>query len=122
LEGLNRHASTHAAGVVISDVPLVERVPLCQPKDDVVTQFCHGWYSNSRFDKVRFSGLKTLTVIKNVRQFIKEGRGEEIDNEALPLDDERTYQLLMRGDTDGVFQLESSGMKDILVSMKPDCM
>jgi len=56
-----------------------------------------------------------------VRQFIKRGRGEEIDNEALPLDDERTYQLLMRGDTDGVFQLESSGMKDILVSMKPDC-
>ena len=121
LEGLNRHASTHAAGVVISDVPLVERVPLCQPKDDVVTQFAMDGIQTVGLTKFDFLGLKTLTVIKNVRQFIKEGRGEEIDNEALPLDDERTYQLLMRGDTDGVFQLESSGMKDILVSMKPDC-
>ena len=121
LEGLNRHASTHAAGVVISDVPLVERVPLCKPKDDVVTQFAMDGIQTVGLTKFDFLGLKTLTVIKNVRQFIKEGRGEEIDNEALPLDDERTYQLLMRGDTDGVFQLESSGMKDILVSMKPDC-
>ena len=115
LEGLNRHASTHAAGVVISDVPLVERVPLCQPKDDVVTQFAMDGIQTVGLTKFDFLGLKTLTVIKNVLQFIKEGRGEEIDNEALPLDDERTYQLLMRGDTDGVFQLESSGMKDILV-------
>jgi DNA polymerase III subunit alpha len=123
LEGLNRHASTHAAGVVISDVPLVERVPLCQPKDDVVTQFTMNDVQAVGLTKFDFLGLKTLTVIKNVLKFVKEGRGEEIniDLDAIPLDDASTYQLLMRGDTDGVFQLESSGMKDILVSLKPDC-
>ena len=121
LEGLNRHASTHAAGVVISDVPLVERVPLCSPKDDVVTQFAMKDIETIGLTKFDFLGLKTLTVIKNALRFVKEGRGEALDMESLPLDDEKTYQLLMRGDTDGVFQLESAGMKDILVSMKPDC-
>jgi DNA polymerase III subunit alpha len=121
LEGLNRHASTHAAGVVISDVPLVERVPLCAPKDDVVTQFAMKDIETIGLTKFDFLGLKTLTVIKNALGFVKEGRGEVIDMETLSLDDEKTYHLLMRGDTDGVFQLESSGMKDILVSMKPDC-
>ncbi len=121
LEGLNRHASTHAAGVVISDVPLVERVPLCSPKDDVVTQFSMNDISAVGLTKFDFLGLKTLTVIKNALQFIREGRKDELNMDALPLDDRETYQLLMRGDTDGVFQLESSGMKDILVSMKPDC-
>jgi len=121
LEGLNRHASTHAAGVVISDVPLVERVPLCSPKEDIVTQFAMKDIETVGLTKFDFLGLKTLTVIKNALQFIKEGKRETIEIENLPLDDEKTYQLLMRGDTDGVFQLESSGMKDILVSMKPDC-
>ena len=121
LEGLNRHASTHAAGVVISDVPLVERVPLCAPKDDVVTQFTMNDIQEVGLTKFDFLGLKTLTVIKNVLRFIREGRGEELEIDALPLDDVPTYQLLMKGDTDGVFQLESSGMKDILVGLKPDC-
>jgi len=121
LEGLNRHASTHAAGVVISDVPLVERVPLCSPREDVVTQFAMKDIETIGLTKFDFLGLKTLTVIKNALQLIREGRGETVEMEALPFDDEKTYQLLMRGDTDGVFQLESSGMKDILVSMKPDC-
>ncbi|MDO8785149.1 MAG: DNA polymerase III subunit alpha, partial [Syntrophales bacterium] len=138
LEGLNRHASTHAAGVVISDVPLVERVPLCKsPKDDVVTQYSMNDLQAVGLTKFDFLGLKTLTVIKNALEFIKgseegaeigeggsegkRGRGPEIDINALPLDDKKTYQLLMRGETDGIFQLESSGMKDILVRMKPDC-
>jgi DNA polymerase-3 subunit alpha len=122
LEGLNRHASTHAAGVVISDLPLVERIPLCKsPKDEVVTQFSMNDLQTVGLIKFDFLGLKTLTVIKNALHFIKEGRGIEIDNNNIPLDDPKTYQLLMRGDTDGVFQLESSGMKDILVNMKPDC-
>ncbi len=121
LEGLNRHASTHAAGVVISDVPLVERVPLCTPKDDVVTQFTMNDIQTVGLTKFDFLGLKTLTVIKNVLRFVKEGRGEALDIDNLPLNDVQTYQLLMKGDTDGVFQLESSGMKDILVGMKPDC-
>jgi len=122
LEGLNRHASTHAAGVVISDLPLVERVPLCKsPKDEVVTQFSMNDLQAVGLTKFDFLGLKTLTVIKNALDFIREGRGLEIDINDIPLNDTKTYQLLMRGDTDGVFQLESSGMKDILVNMKPDC-
>ncbi|MBA4398047.1 MAG: DNA polymerase III subunit alpha, partial [Syntrophus sp. (in: bacteria)] len=121
LEGLNRHASTHAAGVVISDAPLVERVPLCAPKDDRVTQFAMKDIEAIGLAKFDFLGLKTLTVIRNALRLIKEGRGDDVDMGALPLDDDETYQLLMRGDTDGVFQLESAGMKDVLVSMKPDC-
>jgi len=122
LEGLNRHASTHAAGVVISDVPLVERIPLCRsPKNEIVTQFSMNDLQAVGLTKFDFLGLKTLTVIKNALSFVKEGRGIEIDIDAIPLVDRDTYQLLMHGDTDGVFQLESAGMKDILVSMKPDC-
>jgi DNA polymerase III subunit alpha len=122
LEGLNRHASTHAAGVVISDLPLVERVPLCKsPKEDVVTQFSMNDLQTVGLTKFDFLGLKTLTVIKKTLEFIKEGKGMDIDIDAIPLDDPITYQLLIRGDTDGVFQLESAGMKDILVNMKPDC-
>jgi DNA polymerase-3 subunit alpha len=122
LEGLNRHSSTHAAGVVISDIPLVERVPLCKsPKEDVVTQFSMNDLQLVGLTKFDFLGLKTLTVIKNTLDFLKAGKCLDVDISALPLDDPKTYQLLIRGDTDGVFQLESSGMKDILVNMKPDC-
>ncbi len=122
LEGLNRHSSTHAAGVVISDLPLVERIPLCKsPKDDVVTQFSMNDISEVGLTKFDFLGLKTLTVIKNALTFIRDGRNNDVDIDNLPLDDRKTYELLMRGDTDGIFQLESSGMKDILVRMKPDC-
>lgn len=122
LEGLNRHSSTHAAGVVISDIPLVDRIPLCKsPKEDVVTQFSMNDISDVGLTKFDFLGLKTLTVIKNALRFVREGKGMEIDLENVPLDDRKTYELLMRGDTDGIFQLESSGMKDVLIRMKPDC-
>lgn len=122
LEGLNRHSSTHAAGVVISDLPLVERIPLCKsPKEDVVTQFAMNDISEVGLTKFDFLGLKTLTVIKDALRFVQEGRGIDLDLINLPLDDRQTYELLMRGDTDGIFQLESSGMKDVLVRMKPDC-
>jgi DNA polymerase III subunit alpha len=122
LEGLNRHSSTHAAGVVISDLPLVDRIPLCKsPKEDIVTQFAMNEISEVGLTKFDFLGLKTLTVIKDALGFIREGRGIEVDLANLPLDDRQTYELLMRGDTDGIFQLESSGMKDVLVRMKPDC-
>ena len=113
LEGLNRHASTHAAGVVISDVPLVERVPLCSPKDDIVSQYSMNDIQTVGLTKFDFLGLKTLTVIKNALNFIKESKGIEIDIDNLPLDDKKTYKLLMKGETDGVFQLESSGMTDL---------
>ena len=120
LEGLNRHASTHAAGVVISDVPLVERVPLCSPKDDVVSQYSMNDIQTVGLTKFDFLGLKTLTVIKNALNFIKESKGIEIDIDNLPLDDKKTYKLLMKGETDGVFQLESSGMTDLAVNIQPD--
>jgi len=124
LEGLNRHASTHAAGVVVSDVPLVERVPLYKnPKDneDIVTQFSMNDLQTVGLTKFDFLGLKTLTVINDVIQAIKEDFQIDLDVNALSLDDPLTYQLLTKGDTDGIFQLESSGMKDILVNIKPDC-
>ena len=120
LEGLNRHSSIHAAGIVISDAPLVERVPLFKPKEDLVSQ-----YSMKDIDKVGlikfdFLGLKTLTVINDALRFIRNTHNIDIDIRNLPLDDRKTYQLLSKGDTDGVFQLESSGMKDLLINFKPD--
>lgn len=123
LEGLARHASTHAAGVVISDVPLVERVPLFKSprNDDIVTQYSMNDLQSAGLTKFDFLGLKTLTVINETLRFIEKGRGVRINFDDIPLDDRETYQLLSRGQTDGVFQLESSGMKDILLSMKPDC-
>lgn len=122
LEGLNRHSSTHAAGVVISDKPLIERVPLFKSqKDEVMTQFSMNDLQSVGLTKFDFLGLKTLTVIRDALRFIKEGKGMDLDIDTIPLDDAETYQLLIRGETDGVFQLESPGMKEILVSMKPDC-
>ncbi len=122
LEGLNRHSSTHAAGVVISDKPLVERVPLCKsPKDEIVTQFSMNDLQAVGLTKFDFLGLKTLTVIKDTLCFVKQNRGEEIDINTTPLNDSLTYKLLVKGETDGVFQLESAGMKEILVGVKPDC-
>jgi len=120
LEGINRHASTHAAGVVISDVPLVERVPLCIPKDDVVTQFSKDDIEKIGLTKFDFLGLKTLTVIKKALKFIKELKNVEIDLDNVPLNDKKTYELLGCGHTDGVFQLESEGMTDLAVHFKPD--
>lgn len=120
LEGLNRHSSVHAAGVVISDAPLVERVPLFAPKDDIVSQYSMKDIEAVGLTKFDFLGLKTLTVIRNALNFIKESNNIDININDLPLDDSETYKLLMKGETDGVFQLESSGMKDLLVNFKPD--
>jgi len=120
LEGLNRHSSVHAAGVVISDAPLIERVPLFAPKDDIVSQYSMKDIEAVGLTKFDFLGLKTLTVIRNAIDFIKESHNIDVDINNLPLDDKETYRLLMKGETDGVFQLESSGMKDLLVNFKPD--
>ncbi len=121
LEGLIRHSSTHAAGVVISDMPLVERVPLCRsPKDEVVTQYAMKDLQEAGMTKFDFLGLKTLTVIKNALSYIRQEHGLEINIDNIPLDDKKTFAILHRADTDGIFQLESSGMKDILVKIKPD--
>ena len=121
LEGLYRHASTHAAGVVIGDRPLHELVPLYRdPRSDMpVTQFNMKWVEPAGLVKFDFLGLKTLTVIERAVELLR-NRGIEVDVGALPLDDKSTYDMLSRGDTVGVFQLESSGMRDILRKMKPD--
>lgn len=120
LEGLCRHASTHAAGVVIGDKKLVEYLPLYKGKEDeLVTQFNMKMVEKTGLIKFDFLGLRNLTIIDNTLKLIKKTRDIEIDIDNLPLDDEPTYELLKQGNTTGVFQLESSGMKDLLVKMQP---
>ena len=121
LEGLYRHASTHAAGVVIGDRPLDEIVPLYRdPRSDMpVTQFSMKFVEQAGLVKFDFLGLKTLTVLALAQSLVRR-RVPEFDIAALPLDDRPTYDMLTRGDTMGVFQLESSGMRDVLHKLKPD--
>ncbi|NNU81299.1 DNA polymerase III subunit alpha [Halovulum dunhuangense] len=122
VEGLLRNASTHAAGVVIGDRPLVELVPLYKdPRSDMpATQFNMKWVEQAGLVKFDFLGLKTLTVIQNALDLLKP-RGIEVDIGAIPLDDAKTYEVYARAETVAVFQVESSGMKDALRQMKPDC-
>ena len=121
IEGLYRHASTHAAGLVIGDRPLSELVPLYRdPRSDMpVTQFNMKWVEKAGLVKFDFLGLKTLTVLQRAVEFIAD-RGVEIDLADIPLDDQKTFEMLSLGDTVGVFQLESSGMRDVLRGLKPD--
>jgi DNA polymerase-3 subunit alpha len=121
LEGLHRHASTHAAGVVIGDRPLQELVPLYRdPKTGMrVTQYNMKWVEQAGLVKFDFLGLKTLTVLRRAVDLIKK-RGIEIDLAAIPLDDKKTYEMLGRGETVGVFQVESVGMRKALVEMVAD--
>jgi DNA polymerase-3 subunit alpha len=121
LEGLTRHASTHAAGVVIGNRPLIETVPLYRdPKSgDVVTQYDMRWVERVGLVKFDFLGLKTLTLIAACEARIRAGGDREFSIERIPLDDAATYELLSRGDTDGVFQVESPGMTDLVVKLRP---
>jgi len=121
LEGLTRHASTHAAGIVIGDRPLAELVPLYRdPKSDMpVTQFNMKWVEPAGLVKFDFLGLKTLTVLKTAVDLLKR-RGIELDLSAIPLDDKKTYDLLAKAEAVGIFQLESQGMRRALLDMKPD--
>jgi len=122
LEGLYRHASTHAAGMVIGDRPLVELVPVTRdPKThSPVTQFNWKLVEAAGLVKFDFLGLKTLTVLKKAVELVKRGRGIDIDLTKLPLDDRKSYELLARADTVGVFQLESTGMRESLKRLRPD--
>ncbi len=121
LEGLYRHASTHAAGVVIGDRPLEELIPLYRdPRSDMpVSQFNMKDVEKAGLVKFDFLGLKTLSVLQTAVDLLK-ARGIEVDLERLPLDDAGTYAMISRADTTGVFQLESSGMRDVLRRLKPD--
>lgn len=121
LEGLPRHASTHAAGVVIADKPLVEYLPLYKgKKGEVVTQFDMKCVEKIGLIKFDFLGLRNLTVIANTLKLIVAQSGTPPDLSNLDLKDPATYRLLESGETTGVFQLESSGMKDLLVKLKPE--
>jgi len=121
LEGLNRHASTHAAGIVIGDRPLSELVPLYRdPKSDaLVTQFNMKWVEQAGLVKFDFLGLTTLTVLETAARLVKQ-RGVDIDLARIPLDDKKTYDLLARAEAVGIFQLESQGMRRALLDMRPD--
>jgi DNA polymerase III subunit alpha len=121
LEGLYRHASTHAAGVVIADRPLIDLVPLYRDARAQLpaTQFSMKWAEAAGLVKFDFLGLKTLTVIETARKLLAR-RGVEVDPVSLKLDDPATYELLQKGDTFGVFQLEGQGMRDALRKLKPD--
>ena len=121
LEGLPRHASTHAAGVVISNKPLVEYLPLYKgPKDEITTQFPMAAVEKIGLVKFDFLGIKTITVIDRAVKEVRRNRGVELVIEDARLDDRATYELISNGNTNGVFQLESSGMKELLRKLQPE--
>jgi DNA polymerase-3 subunit alpha len=132
LEGTNRNAGTHAAGVVIANGPLTDYVPLqrvIRKSDDegsrqaeavITTQWVMGDLEKVGLLKMDFLGLRTLTLLSNAVKLIKQTRGVDIDLARLPLDDQATYALLQRGDAKGVFQFESDGIRELLKRMKPD--
>ena len=123
LEGLPRHTGMHAAGVVIGEKPLIEIIPLMREQKEklIVVQFEKGPTEEIGLLKMDFLGLKNLTIIHEACALIKRNHGIELDPEKLPLDDARTFELLARGDTVGIFQLESGGMRDTLRQVAPDC-
>ena len=122
LEGLTRHSSTHAAGVVISNRPLVDYLPLYVDRDGgIVTQYDMSSVEKIGLVKFDFLGLKTLTLIHDCLDLVRESRGRAPDLKTLPLDDEETYRLLGSGDTTGIFQLESTGIREMSVRIKPNC-
>lgn len=121
LEGLSRHASTHAAGVVIANKPLMEYLPLYRGQDgELMTQYPMKEVDAIGLVKFDFLGLKTLTVVNRTIQLIEKNHGIKIELSQIPLDDPKVFSLLSSGSTLGIFQLESSGMKDLLVKLKPE--
>lgn len=121
LEGMTRHASTHAAGVVISPKPLNEYLPLYKgSKDEITTQFTMDDIESLGLIKMDFLGLTTLTILNNTMQLLKTSRDLNIELSLIPIDDPKTYQLLSDAKTLGVFQLEGSGLRDIIRRLKPE--
>ena len=121
LEGLNRHASTHAAGLVIADKPLSELVPLYKFNEEEIpaTQFNMKFVEKAGLVKFDFLGLKTLTILSKAEMLIK-AKDKKFNLSDISLDDKKTFEMLSSGSTTGVFQLESAGMKDVLIGLKPD--
>ena len=121
LEGVTRHASTHAAGVVISEKPLTEHIPLYKASDEeqITTGFPMGSLEKIGLLKMDFLGLRTLTVIDETIKLVKKTKGIDIIIDKMPLDDKKTFDLLVKAETFGVFQLESTGMRDLLKKLVP---
>ncbi len=122
IEGLARNVGTHAAAVVIADRPLTEYVPLqrVQNKDEIITQWAMGDVERAGLLKMDFLGLRNLTILSKAIDLIEQTTDQRIDPYKFPLDDKATFALLCRGETKGVFQLESGGIRDLLQKMKPD--
>ena len=120
LEGMPRHASTHAAGVLITGKPVMEYVPLQRNDEVITTQYPMGTIERLGLLKKDFLGLRTLTVIRDTLDMMRE-IGVDMKAEDIPLDDPAVYEMICRGDTDGVFQLEGAGMTSFLTNMKPSC-
>lgn len=121
IEGAQRHVGVHAAGVVVSDRPLEDIVPLCRPSDrpDTVTQWDGPTCEKIGLMKMDLLGLKTLSVLQRARELVRQRTGIDVDPNGLPLDDDKVYALFRAGDTDAVFQFESPGMRRVLVEMQP---
>jgi DNA polymerase-3 subunit alpha len=122
IEGLARNIGTHAAAVVIADKPLTEYVPLgrVSGKNDIITQWSMGDVEAAGLLKMDFLGLRNLTILSKAQDLIEQTTGKRIDPYKFPLDDKKTFALLQRGETKGIFQLESGGIRDLLQKMKPD--
>ncbi len=120
LEGMPRHASTHAAGVLITGKPVMEYVPLQRNDEVITTQYPMGTIERLGLLKMDFLGLRTLTVIRDTLDMMREA-GVQMTPEEIPLDDPSVYEMISRGDTEGVFQMEGGGMTGFLTNMKPSC-
>lgn len=122
LEGLARHAGVHAAGIIIADEPLENFVPLCRQadSDDAITQWDGPTCDKVGLMKMDLLGLRTLTTIQRARNLVQQSTGKDIDPEAIPLDDQNVLELFRTGRTKGIFQFESTGMRELLTRMKPD--
>ncbi|HLM48633.1 MAG TPA: DNA polymerase III subunit alpha, partial [Myxococcaceae bacterium] len=123
LEGLHRQPGMHAAGVVIADKPLWEFVPVYQPPGEktLITQFAKDEVEAAGLVKFDFLGLKTLTVIQHALDLVKRNHGRDIPRHLIPLNDDKVWELMAKGDTAGVFQMESSGFTEMVVKLKPSC-
>ncbi len=122
LEGMARHAGVHAAGVVVADQPLDDLLPLYKPTgtDQIITQFEGGTVEKVGLLKIDFLGLRTLTVLERARQLAERNHGVTIDLDRLDLSDQKVYTIFSRGETKGIFQFESGGMKDVVMRMRPN--
>ena len=121
LEGMPRNASTHAAGVLITGEPVINYVPLQRNDDVITTQFAKDTIEHLGLLKMDFLGLRTLTVIRDALDMMRDHEGVDMRPEDIPMDDKTVYDMISAGETDGVFQLEGSGMRTFLMQMKPAC-